>query len=215
MHTAAVEMARGSTPKSASKAKRGGGHEEWMDDEVDAHHKSRDKISLDPADDSDDDEDDFDEDAGVMDIDADDSEDDSEDEDDEDDEDDGDDEDDAGAGAAYDDDDELEGDDEDAALIRAMKAQQKKLNASSATRARRDSDDDESESDEDEDGPGIRGKSKADFYGDDDVDHEDERRGGPRGRGARGETAPARTRREHARHGLRPRRLRGGLRGGL
>ena len=167
-------MARGSTPKSASKAKRGGGHEEWMDDEVDAHHKSRDKISLDPADDSDDDEDDFDEDAGVMDIDADDSEDDSEDEDDEDDEDDDDDDDDAGAGAgaAYDDDDDLEGDDEEAALIRAMKAQQKKLNASSATRARRDSDDDESESESDEDGPGIRGKSKADFYGDDDVDHE-------------------------------------------
>jgi U3 small nucleolar RNA-associated protein 3 len=172
VHTAAVEMARGSTPKSASKAKRGGGHEEWMDDEVDAHHRSRDKISLDPADDSDDDEDDFDEDAGVMDIDADDSEDDSEDEDDSDDEDDEGDDDDAGAGAAYDDDDDLEGDDDEAALIRAMKSQQKKLNASSATRARRDSDDDESESESDEDGPGIRGKSKADFYGDDDVDHE-------------------------------------------
>jgi U3 small nucleolar RNA-associated protein 3 len=156
----------GKTPtKSAAKQ---GGHEAWMDDEVDTHQAGRDKISLNAGDDADSDDED-EEAAGVMDIAADDSDDDSDDEDDDDDEEEGNEE---GGKAGGDGEDESEGDDEEeAALIRAMKAQQKKLNSKGAAREP-DSDDDESESEEA--APGIRGKKKADFYQsvDDDVDHE-------------------------------------------
>jgi U3 small nucleolar RNA-associated protein 3 len=147
-----------------------------MDDEVDEHHRSRDKISLDPDADSDDDDDAFDEGAGVMDIEADDDsdedddsddEEDDEDEDDEDDEED--DEDDADVPAGDDSDDG----EEEAALIKAMRAQQRRLDARGATRRTADDDDlDASASDSDDEAAGIRGSKKDDFYGDDDVDHE-------------------------------------------
>jgi U3 small nucleolar RNA-associated protein 3 len=171
-------MAKGTTPKRATRAsaRNKGGHESWMDDEVDEHHRSRDKISLDPDADSDDDDDAFDEGAGVMDIEADDDsdedddsddEEDDEDEDDEDDEED--DEDDADVPAGDDSDDG----EEEAALIKAMRAQQRRLDARGATRRTADDDDlDASASDSDDEAAGIRGSKKDDFYGDDDVDHE-------------------------------------------
>ena len=151
-----------------------------MDDEVDEHHRSRDKISLDPDADSDDDDSFDDEGAGVMDIEADDDSDeegDSDEEDEEeDDSDDGEDEDededdanDSDAPAA-----ELSDDgEEEAALIKAMRAQQRRLDARGATRRTADDDDlDASATDSDDEAAGIRGRSKDDFYGDDDVDHE-------------------------------------------
>mmetsp|Transcript_3065 Transcript_3065/g.7047 ORF Transcript_3065/g.7047 Transcript_3065/m.7047 type:complete len:261 (-) Transcript_3065:2079-2861(-) len=75
--------AKSTAGKSAGKGKRGGGHEAWMDDDIDTHHHgrdSRDKISLNAEDDEGGDEDDDDVAMGVMDIDADDSDDDEEDE---------------------------------------------------------------------------------------------------------------------------------------
>ena len=139
-----------------------------MDDEVEEHHRSRDKISLDPdASSSDDDE--FDDGAGVMDIEASDESDEDEDdeEDDSEDEDDDDDDDDMKAG-------DLSGDgDEEAALIKAMRAQQRRLDAKGATRRTADDDDlEESDTNSDDETKGIRGSKKDDFYGDDDVDHE-------------------------------------------
>jgi len=174
-------MARGGKPSSTrpssagAKKKRQGGHEEWMDDEVDAHHRGRDKISLDPDDDDEDSEDDFDDAAdAVMDLDDDsDDEEDSDDSDDDDDDEDEEEKDDEDAAADDGDAYDSQEDEEDAALIRAMKAQQKKLNASGITRAKKDDDESESESESESDGPGIRGKKKSDFYGDDrEVDHE-------------------------------------------
>ena len=148
-----------------------------MDDEVDEHHRSRDKISLDPDADSDDDDAFDDEGAGVMDIEADDDSDEEDEEDEEEDdsetdEDEDEDEDDANdsdAPAA-----ELSDDgEEEAALIKAMRAQQRRLDARGATRRTADDDDlDASATDSDDEAAGIRGRSKDDFYGDDDVDHE-------------------------------------------
>ena len=171
-------MAKGTTPKRATRAsaRNKGGHESWMDDEVDEHHRSRDKISLDPDADSDDDDDAFDEGAGVMDIEADDdsdedddSDDDEDDEDEDDEDDEEDDEDDADVPAGDDSDDG----EEEAALIKAMRAQQRRLDARGATRRTADDDDlDASASDSDDEAAGIRGSKKDDFYGDDDVDHE-------------------------------------------
>ena len=172
-------MAKGTTPKRATRAsaRNKGGHESWMDDEVDEHHRSRDKISLDPDADSDDDDAFDDEGAGVMDIEADDDSDEEDEEDEEEDdsetdEDEDEDEDDANdsdAPAA-----ELSDDgEEEAALIKAMRAQQRRLDARGATRRTADDDDlDASATDSDDEAAGIRGRSKDDFYGDDDVDHE-------------------------------------------
>uniref|UniRef100_A0A7S0GNB6 Sas10 C-terminal domain-containing protein n=1 Tax=Micromonas pusilla TaxID=38833 RepID=A0A7S0GNB6_MICPS len=88
-------------------------------------------------------------------------------EDDEDDEED--DEDDADVPAGDDSDDG----EEEAALIKAMRAQQRRLDARGATRRTADDDDlDASASDSDDEAAGIRGSKKDDFYGDDDVDHE-------------------------------------------
>ena len=62
---------------------------------------------------------------------------------------------------------------EEAALIKAMRAQQRRLDARGATRRTADDDDlDASASDSDDEAAGIRGSKKDDFYGDDDVDHE-------------------------------------------
>ena len=178
-------MAKGTTPKRATRAsaRNKGGHESWMDDEVDEHHRSRDKISLDPDADSDDDDSFDDEGAGVMDIEADDDsdeeedeeEDDSEEDDEEGDSDEDEDEDDANdsdAPAARRDSLSDDGE-EEAALIKAMRAQQRRLDARGATRRTADDDDlDASATDSDDEAAGIRGRSKDDFYGDDDVDHE-------------------------------------------
>jgi len=152
-----------------------------MDDEVDEHHRSRDKISLDPDADSDDDDSFDDEGAGVMDIEADDDSDEEEDEEEDDSEEDDEDEDedededdanDSDAPAARRDSLSDDGE-EEAALIKAMRAQQRRLDARGATRRTADDDDlDASATDSDDEAAGIRGRSKDDFYGDDDVDHE-------------------------------------------
>ena len=176
-------MAKGTTPKRATRAsaRNKGGHESWMDDEVDEHHRSRDKISLDPDADSDDDDSFDDEGAGVMDIEADDDSDEEEDEEEDDSEEDDEDEDedededdanDSDAPAARRDSLSDDGE-EEAALIKAMRAQQRRLDARGATRRTADDDDlDASATDSDDEAAGIRGRSKDDFYGDDDVDHE-------------------------------------------
>ena len=174
-------MAKGTTPKRATRAsaRNKGGHESWMDDEVDEHHRSRDKISLDPDADSDDDDSFDDEGAGVMDIEADDDSDEEEDEEEDDSEED-DEEGDSDEDDANDSDapaarrDSLSDDgEEEAALIKAMRAQQRRLDARGATRRTADDDDlDASATDSDDEAAGIRGRSKDDFYGDDDVDHE-------------------------------------------
>jgi len=177
---APATMAKGTTPKRATRAstKAKGGHEPWMDDEVDEHHRSRDKISLDPEADSSDDDDEFDDEGAgaVMDIKADSSDEDDSDEDDDDSDEDDDEDDDENdvperkVVDELDDDDDVE---EDAALLRAMRAQQRRLDAKGATRRTADDDDLEaSESDSDDETAGIRGSKKDDFYGDDDVDHE-------------------------------------------
>jgi|TARA_B110000977_G_scaffold194188_1_gene270389 U3 small nucleolar RNA-associated protein 3 len=169
-------MARVTPAKRATRAstkKPAGGHEDWMDDEVDEHHRSRDKISLDPdASSSEDDEDDEDV-AGVMDIAAeDDSEDETSDDDETDDEEDEGEEEEGKKNTATDPGDS-DGDEEEAALIRAMRAQQRRLDAKGATRRTADDDDlEDSETDSDDETAGIRGSKKDDFYGDDDVDHE-------------------------------------------
>ena len=148
-----------------------------MDDEVDEHHRGRDKISLDPDAPSSDD-DDLDDEEAVMDIDADTESEDSEDSDESDSETsegEG-----AKGGKAKPRADRSEGgaesasDEDEAALYKAMKAQQKKLNSRAPTRARRDDSDtdDASDSDSEDRGAGVRGARKADFYGDDEVDHE-------------------------------------------
>jgi U3 small nucleolar RNA-associated protein 3 len=151
-----------------------------MDDEVDEHHRGRDKISLDPDAPSSDD-DDLDDEEAVMDIDADTESADSEDSDESDSEtsegeapSEG-----AKGGKAKPRADRSDGgaesasDEDEAALYKAMKAQQKKLNSRAPTRARRDdSDTDASDSDSEDRGAGVRGARKADFYGDDEVDHE-------------------------------------------
>jgi U3 small nucleolar RNA-associated protein 3 len=148
-----------------------------MDDEVDEHHRGRDKISLDPDAPSSDD-DDLDDEEAVMDIDADAESEDSEDSDESDSETsegEG-----AKGGKAKPRADRSEGgaesasDEDEAALYKAMKAQQKKLNSRAPTRARRDDSDtdDASDSDSEDRGAGVRGARKADFYGDDEVDHE-------------------------------------------
>ena len=149
-----------------------------MDDEVDEHHRGRDKISLDPDAPSSDD-DDLDDEEAVMDIDADTESEDSE----ESDESDSETSEGEGAkgGKAKPRADRSEGgaesasDEDEAALYKAMKAQQKKLNSRAPTRARRDDSDtdaDASDSDSEDRGAGVRGARKADFYGDDEVDHE-------------------------------------------
>ena len=148
-----------------------------MDDEVDEHHRGRDKISLDPDAPSSDD-DDLDDEEAVMDIEADTESEDSEDSDESDSETsegEG-----AKGGKAKPRADRSEGgaesasDEDEAALYKAMKAQQKKLNSRAPTRARRDDSDtdDASDSDSEDRGAGVRGARKADFYGDDEVDHE-------------------------------------------
>ena len=112
-----------------------------MDDEVDEHHRGRDKISLDPDAPSSDD-DDLDDEEAVMDIEADTESEDSEDSDESDSETsegEG-----AKGGKAKPRADRSEGgaesasDEDEAALYKAMKAQQKKLNSRAPTRARRD-----------------------------------------------------------------------------
>lgn len=64
--------------------------------------------------------------------------------------------------------------DDEAGLLRAMKAQKKKLEyARLRNRAEHSDDSDEEKDSEDSDDVGVRGKRKQDFYGDEEIDHED------------------------------------------
>jgi U3 small nucleolar RNA-associated protein 3 len=171
--------------KKGGSAKKKGGHEDWMDDEIDDANRlrSKDKIGFDASDSEEEDPDAHMDTEGVMGIGADDSEDDSdldsdeeeEEEDGEEDEDEDDDDD--------DDDDDLgsDEDEDEAALIRAMKAQQKKLASKGVKRADQDDSSSDEEEESEDDGLRIKGRKKSDFYGDEEVDHEgmsdeDERR---------------------------------------
>ena len=171
--------------KKGGSAKKKGGHEDWMDDEIDDANRlrSKDKIGFDASDSEEEDPDAHMDTEGVMGIGADDSEDDSdldsdeeeEEEDGEEDEDEDDDDD--------DDDDDLgsDEDEDEAALIRAMKAQQKKLASKGVKRADQDDSSSAEEEESEDDGLRIKGRKKSDFYGDEEVDHEgmsdeDERR---------------------------------------
>ena len=178
-----------SLAKKGGSAKKKGGHADWMDDEIDDANRlrSKDKIGFDPSDSEEEDPDaDLDTEA-VMDIggDSDDDSDadsDEEEEDAEEEEEEDDDDDDEGDDDDDDDDDLGSDDDEDeAALIRAMKAQQKKLASKGVKRGGQDDSSSDEEEEEEDDGLRIKGRKKADFYGDEEVDHEgmsdeDERR---------------------------------------
>ncbi|CAL6370630.1 unnamed protein product [Bathycoccus prasinos] len=64
--------------------------------------------------------------------------------------------------------------DDEAGLLRAMKAQKKKLEYARLRNRAEHSDDEEEEKDsEEDDDVGVRGKRKQDFYGDEEIDHED------------------------------------------
>ena len=169
--------------KKGGSAKKKGGHEDWMDDEIDDANRlrSKDKIGFDASDSEEEDPDAHMDTEGVMGIGADDSEDDSdldsdeeeEDEDGEEDEDEDDDDDDDDLGS--------DEDEDEAALIRAMKAQQKKLASKGVKRADQDDSSSDEEEESEDDGLRIKGRKKSDFYGDEEVDHEgmsdeDERR---------------------------------------
>ena len=173
-----------SLAKKGGSAKKKGGHADWMDDEIDDANRlrSKDKIGFDASDSEEEDLDaDLDTEA-VMDIggdsdddsdaDSDEEEEDAEEEDEEEDDDDeGDDDDDLGS----------DEDEDEAALIRAMKAQQKKLASKGVKRGGQDDSSSDEEEEEEDDGLRIKGRKKADFYGDEEVDHEgmsdeDERR---------------------------------------
>ena len=68
----------------------------------------------------------------------------------------------------------LDSEDDEAGLLRAMKAQKKKLEyARLRNRAEHSDDSDEEKDSEDSDDVGVRGKRKQDFYGDEEIDHED------------------------------------------
>ena len=175
-----------SLAKKGGSAKKKGGHADWMDDEIDDANRlrSKDKIGFDPSDSEEEDPDaDLDTEA-VMDIggdsdddsDADSDEEEDAEEDEEEEEDDDDDE-------EEEDDDDLgsDEDEDEAALIRAMKAQQKKLASKGVKRGGQDDSSSDEEEEEEDDGLRIKGRKKADFYGDEEVDHEgmsdeDERR---------------------------------------
>jgi U3 small nucleolar RNA-associated protein 3 len=148
------------------------GHQTWMNDEIDDANKfvksksgQKDFLKLDfddedEDDDDDDDDDDEEEEEALMDVEETDSEDDDDSDDDSDDE-------------------ELDSDDDEVGLLRAMKEQRKKLeqkrlrNKAEHSDDERDDDNSESESDDfDKDGK-VKGKRKSDFYGDEDIDHED------------------------------------------
>ena len=200
-----------SLAKKGGSAKKKGGHADWMDDEIDDANRlrSKDKIGFDASDSEEEDLDaDLDTEA-VMDIggdsdddsdaDSDEEEEDAEEEDEEEEDDDeGDDDDDLGS----------DEDEDKAALIRAMKAQQKKLASKGVKRGGQDDSSSDEEEEEEDDGLRIKGRKKADFYGDEEVDHEgmsdeDERRD---------EEREARRLQQavRAKHGLRRARARAG-----
>ena len=170
--------------KKGGSAKKKGGHEDWMDDEIDDANRlrSKDKIGFDASDSEEEDPDAHMDTEGVMGIGADDSEDDSDlDSDEEEEEEDG--EEDQDEDDDDDDDDDLgsDEDEDEAALIRAMKAQQKKLASKGVKRADQDDSSSDEEEESEDDGLRIKGRKKSDFYGDEEVDHEgmsdeDERR---------------------------------------
>ena len=159
-------------PRSSKKKNRDGGgkKEAWMDDEIEMANKTvrttsgKAYVKLDESSSSDEEEGESDEEEeeALMDLSSSDDDDDDDDSDDDD---------------SDDDEDELDSDDDEAGLLRAMKAQKKKLEYTRLrNRAEHSDDDDEADgSDEDdlEENIGVRGKRKQDFYGDEEIDHED------------------------------------------
>ena len=170
--------------KKGGSAKKKGGHEDWMDDEIDDanHLRSKDKIGFDASDSEEEDPDAHMDTEGVMGIGADDSEDDSDlDSDEEEEEEDGEEDEDEDDDDEDDDDLGSDEDEDEAALIRAMRAQQKKLASKGVKRADQDDSSSDEEEESEDDGLRIKGRKKSDFYGDEEVDHEgmsdeDERR---------------------------------------
>ena len=155
-------------PRSKKKNRDGGKKEAWMDDEIEMANKTvrttsgKAYVKLDESSSSDEEEGESDEEEeeALMDLSSSDDDDDDSDDDSDD-----------------DDDDELDSDDDEAGLLRAMKAQKKKLEYTRLRNRAEHSDDDEeadgSDEDDLEENIGVRGKRKQDFYGDEEIDHED------------------------------------------